>query len=136
MRDNRRDLGIMTAQVRLRTLHAIDRRYRLRQQVRRIRHGREHPRVERRAIDRSCGGAVRRVGRRDASAGRLTARESEVLQLVAQGLDNGTIAARLKISDKTVRNQVSIIFDKIGVTSRAQAVAFARDAGLGRGNAR
>jgi pimeloyl-ACP methyl ester carboxylesterase/DNA-binding CsgD family transcriptional regulator len=66
----------------------------------------------------------------------LTTRESEVLALVAQGLDNGTIAARLKISDKTVRNQVSIIFDKLGVTSRAQAVAFARDAGLGRGNAR
>ena len=65
----------------------------------------------------------------------LTARESEVLALVAQGLDNGTIAARLNISDKTVRNQVSIIFDKLGVTSRAQAVAFARDAGLGRGNA-
>jgi DNA-binding NarL/FixJ family response regulator len=61
----------------------------------------------------------------------LTARESEVLRLVAQGLDNGAIAARLDISDKTVRNHVSIIFDKLGVTSRAQAVAFARDAGLG-----
>jgi pimeloyl-ACP methyl ester carboxylesterase/DNA-binding CsgD family transcriptional regulator len=61
----------------------------------------------------------------------LTARESEVLILVAQGLDNGAIAARLDISDKTVRNHVSIIFDKLGVTSRAQAVAFARDAGLG-----
>jgi pimeloyl-ACP methyl ester carboxylesterase len=64
----------------------------------------------------------------------LTARESEVLDLVAQGLDNGTIAARLNISDKTVRNHVSIIFDKIGVTSRAQAVAFARDAGIGPRN--
>lgn len=66
----------------------------------------------------------------------LTARESEVLDLVAQGLDNGTIAARLSISDKTVRNHVSIIFDKLGVTSRAQAVAFARDAGLGPRDAR
>jgi pimeloyl-ACP methyl ester carboxylesterase len=62
----------------------------------------------------------------------LTAREREVLEVVAQGLDNGGIAARLKISDKTVRNHVSIIFSKLGVTSRAQAVAFARDAGLGR----
>lgn len=61
----------------------------------------------------------------------LTARENEVLQLVAQGLGNGAIAARLKISDKTVRNHVSLIFDKIGVTTRAQAVALARDAGLG-----
>jgi pimeloyl-ACP methyl ester carboxylesterase/DNA-binding CsgD family transcriptional regulator len=66
----------------------------------------------------------------------LTARECEVLDLVAQGLDNGVIAARLKITDKTVRNHVSIIFDKLGVTSRAQAVAFARDAGLGQRNAR
>ena len=62
----------------------------------------------------------------------LTAREREVLEVVAQGLDNSGIAARLKISDKTVRNHVSIIFSKLGVTSRAQAVAFARDAGLGR----
>jgi pimeloyl-ACP methyl ester carboxylesterase/DNA-binding CsgD family transcriptional regulator len=66
----------------------------------------------------------------------LTDRESEILELVAQGLDNGGIATRLKISDKTVRNHVSIIFDKLGVATRAQAVAFARDAGLGRGNAR
>jgi DNA-binding NarL/FixJ family response regulator len=66
----------------------------------------------------------------------LTARESEVLELLAQGLDNGGIAARLKISDKTVRNHVSIIFDKLGVATRAQAVAFARDAGLGRENNR
>lgn len=64
--------------------------------------------------------------------GELTAREREVLEVVAQGLDNVGIAARLKISDKTVRNHVSIIFAKLGVTSRAQAVALARDAGLGR----
>ena len=62
----------------------------------------------------------------------LTAREREVLDILAQGLDNGEIAARLKISDKTVRNHVSTIFNKLGVTSRAQAVALARDAGLGR----
>jgi len=60
----------------------------------------------------------------------LTAREGEVLRLVAQGLDNQAIASRLKISDKTVRNHVSIIFSKLGVSSRAQAVAFARDAGI------
>jgi regulatory LuxR family protein len=44
-------------------------------------------------------------------------------------VDIATIAARLNISIKTVRNQVSTIFSKIGVTTRAQAVAFARDAG-------
>jgi len=62
----------------------------------------------------------------------LTAREREVLEVVAQGLDNSGIAARLKISDKTARNHVSTIFSKLGVTSRAQAVALARDLGLGR----
>jgi DNA-binding CsgD family transcriptional regulator len=64
----------------------------------------------------------------------LTAREREVLALVARGLDNHGIAADLKISEKTVRNHVSVIFSKIGVTNRAQAVSLARDAGLGRKN--
>jgi len=62
----------------------------------------------------------------------LTARENQVLELVAQGLDNDTIGKRLGISEKTVRNQVSIIFSKLGVNSRAQAVVRARDAGFGR----
>ena len=61
----------------------------------------------------------------------LTAREREVLECVAQGLDNHQIASRLKISEKTVRNHVSIMFGKLSVASRAQAVALARDAGLG-----
>jgi pimeloyl-ACP methyl ester carboxylesterase/DNA-binding CsgD family transcriptional regulator len=61
----------------------------------------------------------------------LTSREREVLELVARGLSNMEISARLKISEKTVRNQVSIILSKLGVNSRAQAVAFARDAGFG-----
>jgi pimeloyl-ACP methyl ester carboxylesterase/DNA-binding CsgD family transcriptional regulator len=62
----------------------------------------------------------------------LTARERDILEVVAQGLDNGDIAARLKISDKTVRNHVSIIFSKLGVNSRAQAIVLAREAGFGR----
>jgi len=66
----------------------------------------------------------------------LTAREREIVELVAQGLDNGEISAQLKISDKTVRNHVSIIFSKLEVASRAQAVALARDAGFGRRSAR
>ena len=65
----------------------------------------------------------------------LTPREREVLEIVAQGFDNFEIAARLRISEKTVRNHVSVIFSKLGVNSRAQAVARARDAGLGRGRA-
>ena len=66
------------------------------------------------------------------SLGNLTSREREILDVVAMGMDNPAIALRLKISEKTVRNHVSIIFSKIGVTSRAQAVSVARDAGLGR----
>ena len=65
----------------------------------------------------------------------LTPREREVLEIVALGLDNYAIAARLRISEKTVRNHVSVIFSKLGLNSRAQAVARARDAGLGRGKA-
>lgn len=60
----------------------------------------------------------------------LTPREREILELVAHGLDNSDIADRLRLSEKTVRNHVSAIFDKMGVGTRAQAVARARDAGL------
>ena len=67
------------------------------------------------------------------SLGNLTAREREVFEYVAHGLDNRQIAAALKINEKTVRNHVSIIFGKMAVGSRAQAVEVARDAGLGCG---
>jgi DNA-binding NarL/FixJ family response regulator len=62
----------------------------------------------------------------------LTPRELQVIELVAAGLDNGTIGQRLGISAKTVRNRVSVIFDKLGVNSRPQAIVWARDAGFGR----
>jgi DNA-binding NarL/FixJ family response regulator len=65
----------------------------------------------------------------------LTDREHEVLDLVALGLTNAAIAARLVISDKTVRNHVSNIFAKLHITDRAAAVARARDAGYGTGTA-
>ena len=63
----------------------------------------------------------------------LTAREREVLELLARGLANDDIAERLGITSKTVRNQVSALFDKLGVSSRAQAIVKAREAGLGSG---
>ncbi|MBO3744739.1 response regulator transcription factor [Streptosporangiaceae bacterium NEAU-GS5] len=62
----------------------------------------------------------------------LTEREREVLDLVARGLTNAAIAARLVVSEKTVRNHVSNVFTKLHVASRAEAVARARDGGLGR----
>ena len=52
----------------------------------------------------------------------LTPAEAVILGLVAEGLDNRTIAARLGKSEKTVRNQLSVIFDKLGVHSRSQAI--------------
>lgn len=61
----------------------------------------------------------------------LTEREREVLDLVARGLTNAAIARQLVVSDKTVRNHVSNVFAKLHVAGRAEAVARARDAGLG-----
>jgi DNA-binding NarL/FixJ family response regulator len=61
----------------------------------------------------------------------LTEREREILDLVARGLTNAEIARRLFLSDKTVRNHVSNVFAKLHVAGRAEAVARARDAGLG-----
>jgi pimeloyl-ACP methyl ester carboxylesterase/DNA-binding CsgD family transcriptional regulator len=63
----------------------------------------------------------------------LTARERDILELLARGLANDEIAERLGITSKTVRNQVSALFDKLGVSSRAQAIVKAREAGLGAG---
>jgi DNA-binding NarL/FixJ family response regulator len=61
----------------------------------------------------------------------LTAREHEVLELMATGASNTAIASRLALSEKTVRNNVSNIFAKLRVADRAAAVARARDAGIG-----
>ncbi len=61
----------------------------------------------------------------------LSAREAEVLHLVARGLTNQAIADRLFLSIKTVQNKVSDLLDKTGTRSRAELVAHARDAGLG-----
>lgn len=61
-----------------------------------------------------------------------TEREHEILDRLARGLRNDAIAARMGISIKTVQNNVSTILLKLGATDRAQAVALARDAGMGQ----
>ncbi len=63
----------------------------------------------------------------------LTAREREVLTLIAQGDTNAEIAAKLTLSVKTVRNHVSNIFNKLQVADRVQAALRAREAGFGDG---
>ena len=63
----------------------------------------------------------------------LTEREHQVLECIARGLDNTEIAAELALSQKTVRNHITRVFDKIGVAHRYQAIVLARDAGLGNG---
>jgi pimeloyl-ACP methyl ester carboxylesterase/DNA-binding CsgD family transcriptional regulator len=74
----------------------------------------------------------RPAGARTEGFGELSARESEVLELIAQGLDNAQIAARLGLSEKTVRNHITAVFSKIQVETRAQAIVHARDAGYGK----
>jgi DNA-binding NarL/FixJ family response regulator len=61
----------------------------------------------------------------------LTEREYEILDRLARGLRNDAISARMGISIKTVQNNVSTILLKLGAADRAQAVALARDAGMG-----
>ena len=61
----------------------------------------------------------------------LSAREREVLDLVAAGRSNAAIASRLVLSQKTVRNHLSNIFSKLQVADRSEAIVLAREAGLG-----
>lgn len=62
----------------------------------------------------------------------LTARELDVIDLVARGENNAAIARRLALSDKTVRNHLSNILVKLHAANRAEAIVLAREAGLGR----
>jgi DNA-binding NarL/FixJ family response regulator len=62
----------------------------------------------------------------------LTARERQILDLVAAGRNNTAIAAELGLATKTVVNHVTAIFTKLRLASRAEAIVRAREAGLGR----
>jgi pimeloyl-ACP methyl ester carboxylesterase/DNA-binding CsgD family transcriptional regulator len=78
---------------------------------------------------------VRSFLREDALGGSafsaLSPRERELAALIAEGLDNAQIAARLGISEKTVRNHITRVFAKLGVETRAQAIVLANRAALG-----
>lgn len=64
----------------------------------------------------------------------LTDKEKQVLRLVAAGLSNKDIAARLFLAEKTVKNYLTNIFQKLGVTSRVQAAIYAQQHGLAAGD--
>jgi HD-GYP domain-containing protein (c-di-GMP phosphodiesterase class II) len=80
------------------------------------------------AVLAAAGHRVRRL-RREWPAG-LTSREVEVLRLVARGLSNKQIAARLVLSDRTVGHHVAHIYDKIGASTRAGATLYALQSDL------
>ncbi|MDH2414914.1 response regulator transcription factor [Nocardioides sp. CER19] len=64
-------------------------------------------------------------------AGPLTRREAEIVGLIAQGLSNDEIAAKLVISHNTLKSHIRQAYRRIGVSTRAQAVAWANQHGLG-----
>jgi DNA-binding NarL/FixJ family response regulator len=85
------------------------------------------PEIATRVINHFARGA----GSTTAAFPSLTEREREVLEMIAVGKGNATIAQELMISLKTVRNHVSNIFTKLQVSDRAGAIVKARKAGLG-----
>jgi DNA-binding NarL/FixJ family response regulator len=83
------------------------------------------PSVQRRLVETVTGAAAP-----EALPDGLTAREAEVLGLVAAGLSNGEIARRLHIGEATVKTHINRMFAKTGARDRAQAVAYAYRHGL------
>src|SRR5262245_60548136 len=75
---------------------------------------------------------ARAAGRNALPLDELTSRERAVLEGIAAGLDNAEIATSLRLSEKTVRNHITRVFDKIRVEHRYQAIVAAREAGLGK----
>ncbi len=75
--------------------------------------------------------AAAAVGRNALPLDELTPRERAVLEGIAEGQDNSEIAVSLGLSEETMRNHITRVFDKIGVEHRYEAIVRARDAGLG-----
>ncbi|WP_329245580.1 response regulator transcription factor [Actinoallomurus sp. NBC_01490] len=88
------------------------------------------PSTTRRLIDRFVEHIPDDDGTTDAALESLTAREAEVLKLVARGMSNGEIAGELYVSEATVKTHVGRILNKLGLRDRVQAVVFAYETGL------
>jgi DNA-binding NarL/FixJ family response regulator len=82
------------------------------------------------AVDAVLAAAGHRIRRRRDGPGGLTAREIDVLRLLARGLSNKEIASRLVITPKTARNHIEHIYAKTGTSNRVRASMFAVQHGL------
>jgi len=90
------------------------------------------PAVARQVVDRAVGGApALHPAGMPKEISSLTARESEILCLIARGLDNTAIAEALCLTKRTVQNHISNIYGKLGVSCRTEAALFAVRSGLG-----
>ena len=87
-------------------------------------------RLDAESVEAVLAAAGHRASRRTSWSAGLTAREVEVLRLVAQGRSNREIAAKLFIAEKTARNHVERVYAKLGVNNRTQASLAAIDRGL------
>ncbi len=88
------------------------------------------PTVTRRLIGEFARQRPRPAGPPAAALGTLTPRETQVLRLVAEGQSNPEIAARLFVTDETIKSHVSRMLSKLGLRDRTQAVVAAYESGL------
>ena len=89
------------------------------------------PAITRRLIEDFCRGPAPGAAA-DSVTGRLSARELEVVRLIAQGLSNTEIAAKLYLSDATIKSHVARVLAKLGLRDRVQVAVFAYEKGIVR----
>jgi DNA-binding NarL/FixJ family response regulator len=89
------------------------------------------PAITRRLIEDFCRGPAPSAAA-DGAAGRLTERETSIVLLIAQGLSNAEIAARLYLSEATVKSHVARVLAKLGMRDRVQIAIFAYESGIVR----